>query len=630
MFARVNWRSKQIAIVLLIVFAILFFSSTSSKVKDRAKDFVSHLPSKQKSPPSSSSSSSGPDRGGSLSPSSAPAQVKAESDASSDAGPKLQPAPVTTKKDTEKLSTDRDSGYIRTPWDEQDPEIGEAKGGLNLGYFISTGRKNGDKQKMDFVRKMMQHAWKGYKDHAWGYDELRPNSQTGFNWYGTESMLSTPVDALDTLYIMNLHTEYEEAKKIVLEDLQFKGRKRRINVFETIIRVVGGLLSAYELDGDPKLLTKCVELADLMLPAFDTENGMPLNNLNLSSGIAIDSYSFTSAGLAEVGTLQLEFQYLTDVTGKKVYAEKALRIFDLLNKSKAPQPGLYKDQLSVTDGPDTLLSSGGHYSIGGMSDSFYEYLLKLWLSTGDEKYWDMYYRSAKAMGDWMYAKDKGHIYLSEKSGYNMDFNNGQFTHLACFAGGMLAMGALASRKNNWTFHLDIAQQVTLTCFQSYNSTATKLGPESFHVGELRPSDARYLLRPEVIESIFYMWRFTHDPMYREWGWQIAQALEKHCRNEAGGYHGLLNVAYAGGNTIDDLQQSFFLAETLKYLYLIFAPDDVIPLEKYVFNTEAHPISVRGHGRRSDPKGWVDVDATWKELKPISDDLKERRRKERDN
>ena len=99
-------------------------------------------------------------------------------------------------------------------------------------------------------------------------------------------------------------------------------------------------------------------------------------------------------------------------------------------------------------------------------------------------------------------------------------------------------------------------------------------------------------RPEVIESIFYMWRFTHDPKYREWGWSIAHAIEKHCRTEAG-YHGLKAENYP-----KDRMESFFLAETLKYLYLLFAEDTVLPLDEYVFNTEAHPLSIRGFGKRA--------------------------------
>ena len=88
-----------------------------------------------------------------------------------------------------------------------------------------------------------------------------------------------------------------------------------------------------------------------------------------------------------------------------------------------------------------------------------------------------------------------------------------------------------------------------------------------------------------------MWRITKDVKYREWGWTIAQTIQRLCRNDAG-FHGFKSV-----NEPNDRQESFFIAETLKYLYLLFASDDLIPLDEYVFNTEAHPLSIRGYGAR---------------------------------
>jgi hypothetical protein len=124
------------------------------------------------------------------------------------------------------------------------------------------------------------------------------------------------------------------------------------------------------------------------------------------------------------------------------------------------------------------------------------------------------------------------------------------------------------------------------------------------------------VRPETVESIFYMYRFTHNDMYRDWGWELAEAFEQECRVEGGGYSQLSDVTFSmkpGAGSVgqsygssDSIMQSFFLAETLKYLYLLFSDDDVIPLDKYVFNTEAHPLSVRGHGKRKDPSKWTSL------------------------
>ncbi len=136
--------------------------------------------------------------------------------------------------------------------------------------------------------------------------------------------------------------------------------------------------------------------------------------------------------------------------------------------------------------------------------------------------------------------------------------------------------------------------MTATCYQSYNRSSTKLGPESFWFDGGKEAEGKnehnfYILRPEVIESYFILWRVTHDPKYRQWGWEAVVALENHCRIPSGGYSGLRNAN--DPNSHDDIQQSFFLAETLKYLYLLFSDDRLIALDQWVFNTEAHPLPI---------------------------------------
>ena len=186
---------------------------------------------------------------------------------------------------------------------------------------------------------------------------------------------------------------------------------------------------------------------------------------------------------------------------------------------------------------------------------------------------------------------KGHKYFAEsRSGrllHKMD-------HLACFIGGLIGLSAKDSP--NEKEYMAVADGIGETCHISYNSTETRIGPESFHfeteltdAKALKPNEKPYLLRPEVVETYFYMWRLTHDPKWRQYGWEAVQAIEKHCRAE-GGYSGLRDV-YAVPAQQDDVQQSFFIAETLKYLYLLFSPDSVLPLDEYVFNTEAHPLPV---------------------------------------
>ena len=139
----------------------------------------------------------------------------------------------------------------------------------------------------------------------------------------------------------------------------------------------------------------------------------------------------------------------------------------------------------------------------------------------------------------------------------------------------------------------MAAEVTNTCHESYVRMPTRLGPESFSFpnnNDLTPTDRYYILRPEVIESYFYLWRMTKDQKYRDWAWDAVEAIEKNCKTE-GGYSGIKDVTLTIP-TYDDVQQSFFFAETLKYLYLIFSDDSVLPFSDYVFNTEAHPFLIR--------------------------------------
>ena len=141
----------------------------------------------------------------------------------------------------------------------------------------------------------------------------------------------------------------------------------------------------------------------------------------------------------------------------------------------------------------------------------------------------------------------------------------------------------------------IAKDLGHTCYQMYARMQTGLAPELARFpggGKLAvdPRATHNLLRPEAIEAIFYLWRFTKDPMYREWGWRMFVAFEKHCKVDGGGYAGLRNVQI-DRPTKDDKMETFWLAETLKYFLLLFSDDSLLDLNTHVLNTEAHPLRV---------------------------------------
>ena len=241
-----------------------------------------------------------------------------------------------------------------------------------------------------------------------------------------------------------------------------------------------------------------------------------------------------------------------------------------------------------------------HTSLGALGDSFYEYLLKLWIykNKSDDKLIDTYIEALKAIESNLLQKTASNLtYFAE---YKSGRIEKKMDHLACFSGGMLALTSIAVDKldqKTRDHYLNLAKEITNTCHESYIRTKTHLGPEAFHFERpeeeaiaIKPDEKYYILRPEVIEAYFYLWQTTKDEKYRDWAWDAAQAIEKHCRTP-NGYSGIKNV-YQDPSAQDDVQQSFFFAETLKYLFLIFQEDEIVPLDKYVFNSEAHLILIK--------------------------------------
>uniref|UniRef100_A0A2I3N876 alpha-1,2-Mannosidase n=1 Tax=Papio anubis TaxID=9555 RepID=A0A2I3N876_PAPAN len=362
------------------------------------------------------------------------------------------------------------------------------------------------------------------------------------------------------------------------------------SLFEVNIRYIGGLLSAFYLTGEEVFRIKAIRLGEKLLPAFNTPTGIPKGVVSFKSG----SWGWATAGsssiLAEFGSLHLEFLHLTELSGNQVFAEKVRNIRKVLRKIEKPF-GLYPNFLSPVSGNWVQ----HHVSVGGLGDSFYEYLIKSWLMSGktDMEAKNMYYEALEAIETYLLNVSPGGLtYIAEWRGGILDHKMG---HLACFSGGMIALGAEDAKEEKRAHYRELAAQITKTCHESYARSDTKLGPEAFWFNSGREaiatqlSESYYILRPEVVESYMYLWRQTHNPIYREWGWEVVLALEKYCRTEAG-FSGIQDV-YSSTPSHDNKQQSFFLAETLKYLYLLFSEDDLLSLEDWVFNTEAHPLPV---------------------------------------
>ncbi|KAM2268170.1 hypothetical protein ACFX1S_046329 [Malus domestica] len=442
-----------------------------------------------------------------------------------------------------------------------------------------------DIQRREKVKEAMIHAWSSYEKYAWGQDELQPQSKNGVNSFG--GLGATLVDSLDTLYIMGLHEQFQKAREWVATSLDFD-KDYEASVFETTIRVVGGLLSAYDLSEDKLFLDKAREIADRLLPAWDTPSGIPYNIINLAHGKPHNpSWTGGESILADSGTEQVEFIALSQRTGDPKYQQKAENVIVALNKT-FPDDGL----LPIYIDPERGRSGYSTITFGAMGDSFYEYLLKVWIlgnkTSAVKPYRDMWEKSMKGLLSLIRrTTPSSFAYLCEKNGNTM---TNKMDELACFAPGMLALGSSGYGPDESKQFLSLAEELAWTCYNFYQSTPTKLAGENyfFHDGQdLSVGTSWNILRPETVESLFYLWRLTGNKTYQEWGWNIFQAFEKNSRVESG-YVGLKDV---NTGDKDNMMQSFFLAETLKYLYLLFSPSSVISLDEWVFNTEAHPIKI---------------------------------------
>lgn len=412
------------------------------------------------------------------------------------------------------------------------------------------------------VREEFLRAWKGYKKYAWGHDELRPVSKTARDWYG-QSLLITPVDALDTMLLMGLDAEAEEAKKLILEKLSFD-RDISVKNFEITIRLLGGLLSGYQMTGDKRLLQLAEDLGKRLLPAFSSRTGMPYMYVNLKT----QRTSGARSNPAEIGTLVLEFGTLSKLTGKSLYFEMARNALGQLYRRRSSL-GLVGEGIDVETGEWTSRNS----HVGGGIDSYYEYLLKCSLLFDDRECAEMWRKSRSALNENLAEQTPTGLWYGQVDMYTGRRTAAEFGALHAFLPGVLALGG----------DLEHARSLQSSCYRMWNLKGIE--PDLLDYRTMRIVDAAYPLRPEIIESAYILHRLTRDPAYLEMGRTFFKSTLRRCRTDAGTT--ILKDVATGEQ--GDLMPSYYLAETLKYLYLLFAPEGTLNLDDVVFNTEAHPL-----------------------------------------
>jgi mannosyl-oligosaccharide alpha-1,2-mannosidase len=478
------------------------------------------------------------------------------------------------------------------------------------------------------VKRAFGRSWKSYKEHAWMKDALKPISGDYVDQFS--GWAATLVDSLDTLWMMGLRDEFYEAVQAVATIDFGQSTAGTVNTFETCIRYLGGLIAAYDLSGHEVLKQKAIEIGDLLYAGFNTENGMPVDFIQFErakTGLGLEVEPQVVS--ASPGTITLEFSRLSQITGDDKYYAAVSQVMQVFyrDQEETQLPGMWPMHVSMSN-KDVV--TGYQFTIGGNADSLYEYLPKasVLLGSADEssqKYEVMARRFMDTAIESLFFRPmipgEEDILISGNCDVLSDgpHLDPESEHLSCFIGGLYALGGRLYRNETY---LDIGAKLARGCAYAYKSFPVGIMPERFNVAvcpgpnrlescawnatyfeaetknrrEYQPhlpkgfttaKDPRYILRPEAIESVFILWRVTGDPWWREIAWQMFGAVETATKtlfaNAA-----IMDVTMINSRK-EDYMESFWMAETLKYFYLCFADTDLISLDDFVLNTEAHPF-----------------------------------------
>jgi mannosidase alpha-like ER degradation enhancer 2 len=436
------------------------------------------------------------------------------------------------------------------------------------------------------VRAEFLHAWNGYKKHAWGHDDLKPLSKTFHDWYA-EPLLMTPVDALDTMILMGLKEEARNTREYIARNLSFD-KNIDVQNFEITIRLLGGLLSSYQMTGDKRLLNLAEDLGNRLLPVFDSPTGLPYRYVNLKTGKVRGNVT----NPAEAGTLLIEFGTLSKLTNKQVFYDKAKRALVEIYNRRSPI-GLVGTWINVETGKWTDTDS----HISGAIDSYYEYLLKCAILFDDQDCRRMWADSVAAINQYLRDETKGRMKPELWYGH-ADMNTGKRTAttygaLDAFFPAVLALSGDLNRAR-------LLQESSYKMWMKHG-----IEPEEINYQTMEVASPGYPLRPEIVESTYYLYHYAtsntsqvrkvglpppssnklNAAHYQQMGEMMFRDFVKYCRT-AEGYAALKSVVTKEQT---DSMQSFLFAETFKYFYLLFAPPRTLEFDKVIFNTEAHPV-----------------------------------------
>ncbi|KAJ5579743.1 uncharacterized protein N7459_005728 [Penicillium hispanicum] len=499
------------------------------------------------------------------------------------------------------------------------------------------------KSRQAAVKEAFTRCWEAYKSLAWRTDELAPLS--GLPRNGLGGWGATLIDNLDTLWIMDMRQEFEKAVATVARISFEDTPSPEINTHEINIRILGGLLGAYELSADERLLVKAREVGDMLYTAFDTPNRMPITHWDIHKAAqGEEQVAEEVASGSELGSFILEFTRLSQISGDPKYFNSAQHVMERFEQEQDVMKltGMWPVALNAR----TESFDGDLYTFGAEVDSLYKTLPKAFALLGGRfpMYRKMYEKSTRASHSLfrpMNAGDKdilipGNVrVMVTQNGKLQTQLESQVHHRACFAGGMFAFGGTLF---NIPSHRKIAQKLVDGCIWASKSMPLGVMPEVYETipcasqvncpwdewhwkqevrkrtnsgpepdpdinvdefiaqhrlpkGFIAIPDTGYNLRPETIESMFMLYRITGREDLLDIAWQMFETVQKATWN-INGNAALVDVTNADGEPAQsDSMESYWMAQTLKYFYLMFSSPDLISLDKYVFNSGGHPLQV---------------------------------------
>lgn len=415
------------------------------------------------------------------------------------------------------------------------------------------------------VRNEFLHAWQGYRRFAWGYDEVKPVSGTGSNFFvPAHSFGLSIIEALDTLYVMELDDELHACVEWLRTHVDFDV-DGNVQMFEAVIRMVAGFLSGYYATGERFMLGAARELTDRLLPCFTkSPSGAPYRYANLHTGDVSDPKS----NLAEIGSNILEFGDLSRLTGDPKYLNASMRAYEAIIAKRSPL-NLLGTNFDVERGE---FIGKDDVAPDEPADSFYEYLWGGWQMLGIAQCRDWYNLVTDPILAHSIVHMDGRLWFQ-----TVDYTTGvptgqtQLTELSAFYAELVSKGGRrdvgSAFYDSWTNVLD---RYTLI-------------PEVIDIKNLSIVDPAYAMRPEYVNSAFDLWFLTGDEKYRRTAYRYFQALRANCR-VANGYTTLTDIR-TRPMTPGDHFPAYSFSENFKYLYLMFADSKRFDPSTYYLNTE---------------------------------------------